>query len=325
MKLKRRDFLKATVGSGLMMALAKPSEILAHSDKKALPPEAVGILYDSTLCIGCQACMVSCKNANYMPIDSSDVDELWDNPQDLSAKTLNIIKRYSEGNGRNKNSETDGYAYIKRHCMHCLDPSCVSACPVSAMRKDKQTGVVTYNKDACIGCRYCQVACPYNIPKFEWESTTPEIVKCQLCNHLLQQGEISACCSVCPTGASLFGTVDELLTEAKRRLNLKVGIYEKFPVNALGKDYKSKFIEKKVAHYVQHIYGENEVGGSQVLLLSGVPFNKIGLPDLPDESFVRLADGIQYAIYKGMAYPIVVLGALIYMVRKGNDTKKKSE
>lgn len=318
--MKRRDFLKATAGSGLLMALAKPNEALAHSDKKALPPQAVGILYDSTLCVGCQACMASCKQANDMPPESTDSLQLWDNPQDLSAKTLNIIKRYSEGSGANKDSETDGYAYVKRHCMHCLDPSCVSACPVSALRKDDQTGVVSYNKDACIGCRYCQVACPFNIPKFEWESTTPEIVKCQLCNHLLKKGGISACCSACPTGASLFGPVEELLNEANRRLNLPAGEYADYPLNSIGHGDNQKFVKQKTGQYIDHIYGENEVGGTQVLMLAGVPFDKLGLPGLPEESFVRLADGIQYAIYKGMAYPLVLLGALIYMVRKTDNS-----
>lgn len=323
MKLKRRDFLKATAGSGLMMALSKPAKALAQADKKALPPEALGILYDSTLCIGCQACMTSCKKANDMPIDTTDPLERWDNPQDLSAKTLNIIKRYNAGNAQTKDSEIDGYAFVKRHCMHCLDPSCVSACPVSALQKNVSTGVVTYNKDACIGCRYCQIACPFNIPKFEWESTTPEIVKCQLCNHLLKNGEISACCSACPTGASLFGPVAELLVEAKRRLKLTPGDYADYPLNAIGRQTPTKFITHKTGHYIEHVYGDSEVGGTQVLVMAGVPFDKLGLPDLPEESFVRLADGIQYAIYKGMAYPIVVLGALIYMVRKGNNNETK--
>lgn len=318
MKMKRRDFLKAAAGGSLLMAAQGPATALARPDKKALPSEAVGILYDSTLCIGCQACMVGCKKANNMPLESTDLLGRWDNPPDLSAKTLNIIKRYASGDGTRKDAITDGYAFIKRHCMHCIDPSCVSACPVSALRKNDKSGVVTYNKDACIGCRYCQLACPFNIPKFQWESTTPEIVKCQLCNHLLQDGGISACCSACPTGASLFGPVEELLIEAKRRLSLPPGAYAEYPVNAIGQGRSTRFLTHQTGHYVKHIYGENELGGTQVLFMAGVPFDKLGLPELPNESYGRLADGIQYAIYKGMAYPLVVLGALVYMIRKGN-------
>ncbi len=322
MQLKRRDFLKATAGGGLLLAAQGPVAALAHKEKKALAPNAVGILYDSTLCVGCMACMAGCKQANNMPVETTDMLARWDNPPDLSAKTLNVIKRYIDGNGLNKDQETDGYGFIKRHCMHCLDPSCVSACPVSALQKDPDNGVVSYDKNACIGCRYCQIACPFNIPKFEWHSAFPKIFKCELCRHILQKGGISGCCSSCPTGASIFGPVDELLTEAKRRLTLAPGLHDTFPVNAMGAGRNTKYNSQKVGHYVPHIYGENEVGGTQVLLLAGIPFGKLGMPDLPEESFVSLADGIQYAIYKGMAYPLIVLGALVYMISKGESPKE---
>lgn len=322
MKLKRRDFLKLSAGSGLLMA-AGHTEALARSEKKALPPDAVGILYDSTLCIGCQACMSGCKEANNMPVESQDPQSRWDNPLDLSASTLNIIKRYADGNATVKDREEDGYAFIKRQCMHCTDPACVSACPVSALRKDPLSGIVSYNKDACIGCRYCQIACPYNVPKFQWHSTTPEIIKCQLCQHLIPKGKYANCCATCPTGASLYGPVADLLEEARRRLRLEPGVHTDFPLNRIGGTTPTRTTSKQAGHYVQHIYGENEVGGSQVMFLAGVSFPKLGLPDLPDETFVSLADGIQYAIYKGMAYPLVVLGALIYMIRKGSDSSDK--
>jgi Fe-S oxidoreductase len=178
--------------------------------------------------------------------------------------------------------------------------------------------VVTYDKKACIGCRYCQIACPFNIPKFEWHSAAPLIVKCQLCSHLLAKGGISACCAACPTGASLFGRVEDLRQEAKRRLAMTPGQAYDFPVAHLG---AKEFQSHKAGRYVQQVYGESEVGGTQYLLLAGVPFDKIGLPALPSESFVALADGIQYAIYKGMVYPLVVLGGLIYMIRKGEGNR----
>lgn len=320
MNIKRRDFLKLSAGGGLLLAAVGPNAALAVTEKKALPPEAVGILYDSTLCIGCKACMSACKRANKMPLETDDPFKRSDTPLDLSGKTLNIIKRYQDGTGATKDREQDGFAFIKRQCMHCLDPSCVSACPVSALRKDPRNGIVIYNKDACIGCRYCQIACPFNIPKFQWESTTPEIVKCQLCSHLLPEGKYAACCAFCPTGASLYGPMEELRAEAKRRLQLEPGVYADFPLNRIGGDQPVRTTSQKVGQYVQHIYGENEVGGTQNLMLAGVSFTKLGLPELPDEAFVRLADGIQYAIYKGMAYPLALLGALIYMIRKGEST-----
>jgi len=316
MTIRRRDFLKGLSASTLLMAAGPPQAAAARSEKKALPPGALGILYDATLCIGCQVCVGACKKANNMPVEHAPGTEpLWNNPRDLSAKTLNIIKKYGDGTVKDR---VDGYSFVKRHCMHCVDAACVSACPVSALRKDPVTGVVSYHADACIGCRYCQVACPFNVPKFEWDSAFPRIVKCQLCNHLLAKGGISACCAACPTGASLFGKVADLLAEAKRRLALTPGEYHEFPVASLD---SGEYQVHKVKEYVQHVYGESEVGGTQYLFLAGVPFDKIGLPELPEESYVALADGIQYAIYKGMVYPLVVLGGLIYMVRKRDEKK----
>lgn len=313
MKIQRRDFLKGVLGGGILLA-ADAGTAAARKPGQDLPPNAVGILYDATLCIGCQVCVGACKQANNMPAEHSGQESLWENPRDLSAKTLNIIKKY--GNGDHPVKDTvEGYSFIKRHCMHCLDPACVSACPASALTKNPDSGVVLYNKKACIGCRYCQIACPFNIPKFEWDSPFPLIVKCQLCSHLLAKGGISACCASCPTGASLFGKVEELRKEADRRLGMIAGEYNDFPVASIG---SGEFQPHRAAAYVQHVYGESEVGGTQYLLLAGVPFDKLGLPALPDESFVALADGIQYAIYKGMVYPLVVLGGLIYMIRKGD-------
>ncbi len=315
MRIGRRDFLKMTASGGLALACgATPAQCRPHHD---LPPKAVGILYDATLCVGCQACMVACKQANEMEVEPGRGEPLWDAPRDLSARTLNVIKRYENGNGAVKDRAENGYSFVKRHCMHCLDPACVSACPVSALTKDPVSGIVGYNEKACIGCRYCQVACPYNIPKFQWDSTTPRIVKCQLCSHLVATGGISACCKVCPTGASLFGPVEGLLAEAKRRLRMEAGQAYDFPVASLA---SGQVQSHRAGRYLEHIYGENEAGGSQVLLLSGVPFISLGLPELPEQSFVDVADGIQYAIYKGMVYPLVLLGGLIYIIRKRVST-----
>jgi Fe-S-cluster-containing dehydrogenase component len=313
MEIKRRDFLKGVAG-GAVLALARPTVALAR--EKSRLPDAVGILYDATLCVGCKTCMVGCRKANDLMPEMQGAQNLWDNPIDLSANTLNIIKKYENGTGRDKDREIDGYSFIKRHCMHCVDPACVSACPATAMTKDKRTGIVSYNKDACIGCRYCQVACPFNIPKFEWDNPFPKIVKCQLCNHLVEKGELPGCCSICPTGASLFGSVTALLEEAKRRQNMQPGEYYDFPLSSL-ESGRTQY--KRAAHYSPALYGETEVGGTQVLMLSGVPFGKLGLPDLPSESYVALSENIQHTLYQGMILPIVALGGLIFLVKKRGD------
>jgi len=320
MKIKRRDFLKGAAGGLALLSL--DAEIGHARSVQALPPEALGILYDSTLCVGCNACMPACKKANNMEPDFYGDQEIWDNPQDLSANTLNVIKKFSDGTGAIKDSETDGYAFIKRQCLHCVDPSCVTACPVSALTKDELTGIVTYNKKACIGCRYCQVACPYNIPKFEWDDPYPEIVKCQLCNHLIADGGMPACCSVCPTGASLFGKVSELIIETRRRLQMKPGKEYAFPVSSLDSGKAHRY---KAPKYLRHVYGREELGGTQVMYMSAVEYTKFGLPAFPKESFVSMASGIQYAIYKGMVYPLVVLAGLIFMVKKNKAADGNTE
>jgi Fe-S-cluster-containing dehydrogenase component len=311
MEIKRRDFLKVAAAGGLMMA-ANAGPALAR-DQKARIAGAVGLLYDSTVCVGCKACVSACKQYNETPPSFSSSDELWDNPLDNDSKTYNIIKLHKNGTGEVKDREKDGHAYVKRQCMHCVDPACASACPVTALKKDEKTGIVTYNKDACIGCRYCQVACPFNIPKFEWEKAFPQIRKCELCSHRLKKGEIPACAEFCPTGACVFGAVDDLLAEAKKRLAYKPGEYQTYPVERV----KGKVTtERIVTPYVQHIYGENEGGGTQVLYLAGVPFEMIGLPALETKSDSVKSESIQHTIYKGMIAPILFLGGLVYIVHK---------
>jgi Fe-S-cluster-containing dehydrogenase component len=317
MEIKRRDFLKvATAGSLMLAANAHPA--LAR-EPKARIKEAVGMLYDSTVCVGCKACVSACKQYNETPSSFSSTDELWDNPLDNDPKTYNLIKLYKEGTGAVKDREKDGHAYVKRQCMHCVDPACVSACPVTALTKDPKSGVVSYNKDACIGCRYCQVACPYNVPKFEFEKAFPQIRKCQLCSHRLEKSQIPACCEFCPTGACIFGKVDDLLAEAKKRLQYKAGSSQVYPVERLGGKVTT---ERVVTQYVQKVYGEQDGGGTQVLYLAGLPFEKLGLPALEETSDAKRSETIQHTIYKGMIAPILFLGGLVYVVHKNTKDHK---
>lgn len=256
--------------------------------------------------------MSACKEYNNLPPDFSSPDSVWDNPSDLSAKTYNIIKLYRNGSGEMKDRTVNGFSFIRRFCMHCVDPSCVSACPVSALTKDNITGVVRYNKSVCIGCRYCQVACPYNIPKFQWDEAFPEIKKCELCDHRMAQGGYAACCEFCPNGASIFGDVQDLLKEAQRRLALKPGSEAVFPVHRVDND-DTRVVT--VTPYLPYIYGAHDGGGTQVLMLANVPFTQLGLPDLPAESGASQSETLLHTLYKGMIAPYVALGALFYVIR----------
>jgi Fe-S-cluster-containing dehydrogenase component len=332
----RRDFLRGclTGGAAIGTALAT-GEAQAGIPRPpvALPAEAVGLLYDSTLCVGCKACMSACKSANAIAIDTPA--ELagynngalnigtWDNGIDLGGRTINVIKAYVDGKAEVKDREQDGFAFFKRSCLHCIDPSCVSVCPVSAMQKNPQSGIVTYNKDACIGCRYCTFACPFSVPQFDLIGAFGQINKCQMCEHLQVQGGMPACADVCPTGATLFGPVTDLQKEAERRLAAAPGSSIQIPRGDIRKDRPKH--EAFVANYVKAVYGEKEGGGTQVRYLSGVSFQKLGLPKLPDHAFAPLSEGVQHTLYKWMLGPLTLFaGAMVLAWRSMRGQKAEA-
>jgi formate dehydrogenase beta subunit len=285
MGITRRAALQTMLVAGASAAAARP----ASAATVALPAaDAVGLLYDATLCIGCKTCTVACREANGLAVDTAgSANRLYQAPVDLSARAKTVIKLYRE----------DGVqSYMKAQCMHCVDPACVSACMLGALKK-REFGVVTYDADYCIGCRYCEVACPFNVPKFEFAKAAPKIVKCELCKERLASGKEPACTEVCPRKAVVFGRRSELLKEAKRR------------------------IAENPGRYVAKVYGETDAGGTQVLYLSHVPFDKLGLPALGDEPAPQLARSIQHGVYRGFIAPAALyaaLGAVMLRNRRGN-------
>ncbi|MET0088021.1 MAG: hydrogenase 2 operon protein HybA [Sedimenticola sp.] len=316
--MKRRDFLKAAVGG--TAALCTTGSVQAREN--LLPaPQAVGMLFDSTLCVGCKACVSKCKEVNGMPPTVMDGQVQFDSASDLSPETLNVIKIYKDGTARIKDSVVDGFAFEKRSCMHCVDPGCVSVCPVTAMRHDPVTGIVTYHADACIGCRNCTMGCPYNVPQFEYDNPFGQIQKCQMCNQAgverIDNGQMTGCAEVCPTGATLFGTRDALMEEAKRRMALKPGDIYEYPRGDLGKPYNHH--EKEVPEYQQHIWGEKEAGGTNVLHISAIPFDKMGMPPLEERSYASISESVQHTLYSYFALPAVALAGLSYVVRRNTS------
>jgi Fe-S-cluster-containing dehydrogenase component len=178
------------------------------------------MLYDATLCIGCKACVVACRETNGLPPSRDAKDgNLHDMQMELNANTKNVIKSYS---GPAREGQAAQQSYMKSQCMHCIDPACVSVCMIGALKK-REFGVVTYDKDLCVGCRYCQMACPFDVPKFEWASTTPKIVKCEMCVHRLVKHQQPACTEACPRQAVIFGKLEGPLRPQALRGNGRRG------------------------------------------------------------------------------------------------------
>lgn len=216
------------------------------------------MLIDITKCIGCRSCQVSCKSWNNLDWEQTSFTNNITNPPKTSGKTYTVVDFVeTELNGK------PAWRFIKRMCMHCQEPACASACFAKAITV-REHGAVVYDKKTCVGCRYCMLACPWWVPKYEWDEVFPAVVKCRYCLDAIQNDKEPACVSSCPS-AIKFGDREEMLALARKRI----------------KDNPGK--------YINHIYGEHEVGGTNVLYLSDVPFENLGLPvNLPKEPLPNL-------------------------------------
>ena len=261
-------------------------------------------LIDITNCIGCRACQVACKQWNERPGEETElVAQLgFQNPATLTAKTYTLIS-FHEMENPQKPSGLDA-AYVMRRCFHCLEPGCVSACPTTALYRQPD-GPVSYDVDKCIGCRYCMLACPWDVPTAEWDKLAPKIEKCTHCaDRVSQPAPIAfngqpappdetkrfldtiatpACVKACPADALRYGTRDEMLALAKKRM------------------------ADRPDRYVDHIYGEKELGGTSVLYLSSVPFEKLGFPKFGEKPFPKFTSAALGAVPPA----VMALGALL--------------
>jgi Fe-S-cluster-containing dehydrogenase component len=249
MSVSRRGLLKGLVLGGAGAALAPAAEALAAEDFTGYP-ERFGMLTDISKCIGCRVCEAACNAQNELPAPDVPFEDLTvlKERRRTTVDAYTVVNEYAvEG--------ADEPVFRKMQCQHCNEPACVSACFVKALVKTKE-GPVLWNKDLCVGCRYCMVACPFNIPCYEYdEPVTPRVMKCTMCFDKFTGGQgAPACAEACPQEAISFGKLSDLLALARER------------------------IRKQPDKYVDHIYGENEVGGTSWLYISHVPFDEVGLP-----------------------------------------------
>ena len=271
MNLNRKNFLKVIGVSGFLMAFGKKSDAKPANDESI---EFNGILYDSTMCGGCQTCEFVCAEENGMPDPTETLEAGVIRKTDDKHRT--VVNAFNSSKGE---------AYLKKQCMHCNEPACTAACLTQAMFKTKE-GPVIWRGDKCMGCRYCMVSCPFDIPKFEYHSSNPKIEKCNMCFQRLSEGKKPACVENCPAEALTFGSRRELIREARRR------------------------IAENPEQYVDHIYGEHEAGGTGFLYLSPVPFEELGLnTSMQKESYPSLSKGFLYSVPAiFVLWPAMLLG-----------------
>lgn len=252
MELSRRTFFKV---AGVASATAVAGRSAEAAAATTASPDARAVLVDTTRCVGCRACEAACAEANGLagPVGEPVVGTR----RVTNPSAFTVVNAFSP-------TRAPATRFVKTQCNHCLQPGCASACPVKALEKTAN-GPVVYHGERCIGCRYCMLACPFDVPKYTYDRAVPYVKKCEFCPDRQAAGKKPACVSVCPSGALQFGSRSSLLEEARKRI------------------YTSG------DRYVRHIYGEHEVGGTSWMYISDAPFEQIGLrEDLGIHGFAEL-------------------------------------
>ncbi len=284
MSINRKDFFKVLGVTGAALALGK--EVRAVPEKED-DIEFYGILYDSTRCAGCQTCEAVCAEANGLPAPTAVIEAGVIRKTDELHRT--VVNAYNTSKGE---------AYLKKQCMHCNEPACTAACLTQAMYKTRE-GAVIWRGDKCMGCRYCMVSCPFDVPKFEYHSANPKIEKCNMCFDRTKEGKIPACVENCPAEALIYGKRRDLIKEARKR------------------------IVENPDQYIDHIYGEHEAGGTGFLYLAAVPFDELGFnTSLQKESYPSLSKGFLYSVPTiFVLWPALLLG--IREATRNNNLKSE--
>lgn len=290
----RRKFLQQMGAGAVLLATSSWS---TENTGEASSEDEWAILIDTTRCTGCQSCALACKVINELPNPTEPPSRLGDDAYSF-VDARQVAPEVGAGD-ESKAAGEESVTYVKRQCMHCLHPACVSACTVGALRKTA-SGPVVYDADKCIGCRYCQYACPFGVPAYGWDETLGLISKCQMCAQRLTEGQAPACVSACPNGALRLGKRVELLAQAHAQITSNPG------------------------RYVDHIYGEHEAGGTSVLYLSATPFAKLGFPTLGFEAAPEQAEFVMTST-PIVALSVAALATSLYWLTRLRTSHKAHE
>ncbi|MBI4535003.1 MAG: 4Fe-4S dicluster domain-containing protein [Ignavibacteriae bacterium] len=295
-KKTRRDFLKtsALIGTAVASSSLHPAKA---GPKNILSPDRMGVLVDTTVCVGCRSCEWACKVAHgrsTQPLAEYEDRSVYQTSRRPDHESVTVVNehRQEESNGTP--------VYTKVQCMHCDHPSCVSACIVGAFTKE-ENGSVVWDTNKCIGCRYCMVACPFQIPAFEFgEALRPDVVKCDFCFSRTQEGKLPACVEMCPVEALTYGPRTELIKVARER------------------------IRRAPEKYVHHIYGETEAGGTSWMYLASRDFAGLGLPNVGTHAMPGTSESIQHGIFAYFIPPVLLyamLGGVMWVTRRGKESE----
>lgn len=240
----------------------------------------VAKLIDVSSCIGCKACQVACSEWNDLRDNVGYCVGVYDNPVDLTDRSWTVM-RFSEY--ENKESGKLEWLIRKDGCMHCEDPGCLKACPSPGAIIQYGNGIVDFQQENCVGCGYCTIGCPFNIPRISEKDG--KAYKCSLCSDRVMVGQEPACVKTCPTGAIRFGSKEDMKEYAAHRIE-----------DLKNRGYKDA-----------GLYDPEGVGGTHVMYVlhhNNTPSIYHGLPDKP-----KVNTAVD--IWKGAAKPIA-LGILAF-------------
>lgn len=296
----RRDFLKKSAVIGAGVAGISTSTAKA-GPKNILSPDRMGVLVDTTVCVGCRNCEWACKTAHNLPagnLESYEDRKILEKRRRPDHTALTVVNEYSPG--KNSNLPVD----VKVQCMHCDHPACVSACIVGAFSK-QENGSVIWDTDMCIGCRYCMAACPFQVPAFEYDKAIqPMIMKCDFCFERTKEGKLPACVEICPVEALTYGPRTELVRVARER------------------------IKRNPDRYVDHIFGEYEVGGTSWMYLANKDFAELDFPKLGEKPAPGVSESIQHGIFAYFVPPVslyALLGGIMWISKRRKELEQEEK